>query len=113
MPIEPAPDAWSLRVLRGFRVATFEQPNGGPTNRLLTEARSNGLPTDHPILGATFVARLRLHRTPRAPLTLPILLGRGFTQGIARLIVPASEGRLSLCDAPMISIAPIGARAGP
>jgi hypothetical protein len=112
MPIESAPDAWSLRVLRGFRVATFEQPNGGPTNRLLTEARSNRLPADHPILSAPFVARVRLHRTPRAPLTLPVLLGRGFTQGIARLTAPTTDGRLTLCDAPKISIAPIASRAG-
>lgn len=113
IPVESAPDAWSLRVLRGFRVAAFEQPNGGPTSRLLTEARSNRLPQDQPVLAAPFVARLRLHRTPRAPLTLAVLLGRGFTQGVAQLAVPASEGRLSLCDAPKISIAPIGSRPAP
>ena len=70
-----------------------------PFNRLLTEARSNGLPADHPILGAPFVARLRLHRTPRAPLALAVVLGRVFTQA-SRTDLAHDRNPLSLCDAP-------------
>ena len=102
----PAPDGWSPRMLRGFGFFTFDQLTPAGTARLQAEARAVGLPPTHPLLSQTFVVRLNLHRTPRAPLVLPVLLGAHFPVGVVKLDEDAVEaGRMTVCDAPLVQVA--------
>ena len=64
-----------------------------------------------PILAEPFVIRFNLHRTPRAPLTLPVILGARFPAGVVKLDDAALDaGRLTVCDAPLVAISPLPAR---
>jgi hypothetical protein len=72
---QPVPDGWPERTTRGFLFALFDQREGKRSDRLMAEARGLGLSTQHAALAEPFVVRLTLHRTPRAPLALPIALG--------------------------------------
>src|SRR4029079_4360561 len=99
----------SPRMLRGFGFFTYDQGGDGGSARLQAEGRDVGLRPDHPVLSAPFVVRLTLHRTPRAPLALPVLLGAPFPSGAAKLDRASAEaGHLIVCDAPAIQIAPLG-----
>jgi hypothetical protein len=101
----PGPDGWSPRMLRGFGYFTFDQLTPAGTGRLRAEAREAGLPLTHPLLAEPFVIRLNLHRTPRSPLTLPVLLGASFPIGVVRLEEGADGvGRLTVCDAPPVAL---------
>ena len=101
----PQPDGWSTRTLRGFGFFTFDQLTPAGTERLVAEARATGLPTNHPLLDQPFVVRLNLHRTPRAPLALAVVLGGTFPVGATRLDPNAANvGRLMVCDAPAIAV---------
>jgi hypothetical protein len=107
-PSQPSPDGWPPRTLRGFRFFTFEQPAGARTERVVEEARDVGLPADHPLLAEPFLLRLTLHRTPRAPLALAVVLGAPFPIGVTKLEAGAANvGRLTLCDAPAVRIVPL------
>jgi hypothetical protein len=109
--VMPKPDGWPPRATRGFRLAVFDQHPGERSQRLADEARDLGLPADHPVLAAPFVVRLMLHRTPRAPLALPVTLGTGFPMAVAKLQSESvGAGALRLCDAPVVDIAPLGQR---
>jgi hypothetical protein len=104
----PYADWWPPRTTRGFRFATFDQLTGARSARLQEEARDSGLPPDHPVLAAPFVIRLTLHRTPRAPLALPVMLGGRFPAGVAKLEPGGADaGHLTLCDAPAVPISPL------
>jgi hypothetical protein len=101
----PQPDGWSPRTLRGFGFFTFDQLTPAGTERLTAEARATGLPTNHPLLDQPFVVRLNLHRTPRAPLALAVILGGAFPVGATRLDPNAANvGHLTVCDAPAIAV---------
>jgi hypothetical protein len=101
----PGPDGWSPRMLRGFGFFTFDQLTPAGSERLRAEARAAGLPLTHPILAEPFVVRLNLHRTPRAPLGLPVVLGASFDIGLVKLEEGAADtGRLTVCDAPRVAL---------
>ena len=101
----PHPDGWSPRTLRGFGFFTFDQLTASGTERLVAEVRASGLPPSHPLLDQPFVVRLNLHRTPRAPLALPVILGDAFPVGATRLDPNAAAvGHLTVCDAPAIAV---------
>jgi hypothetical protein len=107
----PAPDGWSPRMLRGFGFFTFDQLTPAGTERLRAEARGAGLPLTHPLLAEAFVIRFNLHRTPRAPLTLPVALGAAFPIGVTKLEEGAvDEGRLTVCDAPRVELSTLPPR---
>ena len=102
---DPQPDGWSPRTVRGFGFFRFDQLTSAGTERLIAEARATGLPANHPLLDQPFVLRLNLHRTPRAPLALPVVLGGSFPVGAARLAPDAANvGHLTVCDAPAIAV---------
>lgn len=102
---DPQPDGWSPRTVRGFSFFRFDQLTGAGTERLIAEARATGLPSSHPLLDQPFVLRLNLHRTPRAPLVLPVVLGGSFPVGATRLDPDAANvGHLTVCDAPAIAV---------
>jgi hypothetical protein len=104
----PTPDGWPPRTIRGFRFFTFDQRTGARSDRLLAEARDAGLSTGHPVLAEPFVLRLTLHRTPRAPLALAVVLGASFPIGVAKLEPgAAAAGQLRVCDAPAVRISPL------
>lgn len=104
---DPQPDGWSPRTVRGFGFFRFDQLTRAGTERLIAEARATGLPANHPLLDQPFVLRLNLHRTPRAPLALPVVLGGSFPVGAARLAPDAANvGHLTVCDAPAIAVSP-------
>lgn len=106
----PQPDGWSLRTMRGFGFFTFDQQTAAGTERLAAEARATGLPLNHPLLDQPFVVRLNLHRTPRAPLALPVILGGAFPVGATRLDPNAANvGHLTVCDAPAIAVSSFAA----
>src|SRR4051812_5912713 len=106
----PQPDGWSPRTVRGFGFFTFDQLTPAGTERLAAEARATGLPSNHPLLGEPFVVRLNLHRTPRAPLALPVILGGSFPVGATRLDPAAvNVGHLTICDAPAIAVSSFAA----
>jgi hypothetical protein len=91
--------------VRGFGFFTFDQLTPAGTERLMAEARATGLPADHPLLEQPFVVRLNLHRTPRAPLALAVILGSTFPVGATRLDPHAAKvGQLTVCDAPAIVV---------
>ncbi|HJZ75796.1 MAG TPA: hypothetical protein VKE51_28880 [Vicinamibacterales bacterium] len=101
----PFPDGWSPRMLRGFGFFTFDQLTPAGSERLRAEALAAKLPLTHPILGEPFVIRFNLHRTPRAPLTLPVILGGRFPIGVVKLDEDADDaGRLTVCDAPRVAL---------
>jgi hypothetical protein len=101
----PQPDGWSPRAVRGFGFFTFNRLTPAGTERLAAEARATGLPANHPLLDQPFVVRLNLHRTPRAPLALPVILGGAFPVGATRLDPGAANvGHLTVCDAPAIAV---------
>lgn len=104
---DPRPDGWIGRTTLGFRFETFEQQAGTRAGRL--SVRDSGVfpGEDHGALTAPFVLWLGLHRTPRAPLTLAVVLGGAFPAGIARLENGGAEaGRFTICEAPAVTIAP-------
>jgi hypothetical protein len=102
---DPQPDGWSPRTVRGFAFFRFDQLTPAGTDRLIAEARATGLPSNHPLLDQPFVVRLNLHRTPRAPLVLPVVLGGSFPVGATRLAPDAANvGHLTVCDAPAIAV---------
>ena len=86
----------------------FDQREGKRSDRLIAEARGLGLSAEHAALAEPFVVRLTLHRTPRAPLALPIALGAPFPFGVARLEGGADAGPLTICEAPPVEIVPLG-----
>ena len=101
----PIPDGWSARMLRGFGFFTFDHLTSAATDRLHAEAVGAGLPLTHPLLAEPFVVRLNLHRTPRAPLALPVILGDRFPTGVVKLDASADDtGRLTVCDAPRVAL---------
>jgi hypothetical protein len=105
---EPRPDGWPPRTTRGFHFFTFDQ-SGGPSDRLVAEARDARLATDHAALAQPFVIRLTLHRTPRAPLALAVVVGAPFPRGVAKLEREGAEaGHFTICEAPAIQITPLG-----
>jgi len=102
---DPQPDGWSPRTVRGFGFFRFDQLTRAGTERLIAEAGATGLPSNHPLLDQPFVLRLNLHRTPRAPLVLPVVLGGSFPVGATRLDPAAANvGHLTICDAPVIAV---------
>jgi hypothetical protein len=102
---DPRPDGWPPRTVRGFGFFRFDQLTRAGTERLIAEARATGLPPTHPLLDQPFVLRLNLHRTPRAPLVLPVVLGGSFPVGATRLDPDAANvGHLTVCDAPAIAV---------
>ena len=106
----PQPDGWSPRTMRGFGFFTFDQQTAAGTERLAAEARATGLPPNHPLLDQPFVLRLNLHRTPRAPLALAVILGGAFPVGATRLDPNAANvGHLTVCDAPAIAVSSFAA----
>ena len=101
----PGPDGWPLRTSRGFSVFTFDHLTGTRSDRLQAEAREAGLTREHPVLAEPFVTRLILHRTPRAPLALAVVLGGSFPIGVAKLQRGAADvGQLTICEAPAVAI---------
>jgi len=107
----PIPDGWSPRMLRGFGFFTFDQLTPAGTERLRAEAVAAGLPLTHPLLGEPFVVRFNLHRTPRAPLALPVILGAPFPIGVVKLEEDADDiGRLTVCDAPPVALSTLPLR---
>ena len=105
---QPVPDGWPERATRGFLFGLFDQREGKRSDRLIAEARGLGLPAEHEALVEPFVVRLTLHRTPRAPLALPITLGAPFPFGVARLEGGADAEPLTICEAPPVEIVPLG-----
>ena len=75
MAAQPLPDGWPPRTTRGFLFGLFDQREGKRSDRLVAEARGARPATGHAALAEPFVVRLTLHRTPRAPLALPVALG--------------------------------------
>jgi hypothetical protein len=110
--VEPRPDGWPPpRTTRGFHFFTFDQRTGTRSVRLLAEARDTGLTSEHPVLAEPFVIRLTLHRTPRAPLALAVVLGASFPVGVAKLERGGADvGHLTVCDAPAVPISPLSHR---
>lgn len=107
--VEPSPDGWVPKTTRGFQFFTFDQRTGTRSDRLLAEARDMGLTSEHPVLAQPFVIRLTLHRTPRAPLALAVLLGHSFPIGVAKLERGGADaGHFRICEAPAVSISPLG-----
>jgi len=107
----PIPDGWSPRMLRGFGFFTFDHLTPAGTDRLHAEAVGAGLPLTHPILAEPFVIRLNLHRTPRAPLALPVILGDRFPTGVVKRGEGADDGgQLTVCDAPRVALSTLPSR---
>jgi hypothetical protein len=107
----PRPDGWSARMLRGFGYMTFDRLTPAGAERMRAEARAAGLPDTHPVFAEPFVIRFNLHRTPRAPLALPVSLGARFPSGLVKLDERALDvGRLTICDAPPIATSPLRQR---
>jgi hypothetical protein len=104
------PSAWTPRMMRGFQAWAFDSRRAEGTGPLQAEAQAHGVPADHPVLAAPVVARLTLHRIPRAPLALPVDLGGSFPVAIARLDPTASSERLYLCDASAAGVTPFEIR---
>ncbi len=102
---EPAPDGWPLRATRGFRAGTFDRETEAHADRLLAEARAREL-SDREVFASPYVTRLTLNRTPRAPLTLGILLGASRPVGVARgeYFDPSPSSHLTICEAPPVKI---------
>jgi hypothetical protein len=102
---EPAPDGWPLRATRGFRAGTFDRKTEAHVDRLLAEARVREL-SDREVFASPYVTRLTLNRTPRAPLTLGILLGASRPVGVARgeYFDPSPSYHLTICEAPPVKI---------
>ena len=102
---EPRPDGWSLRATRGFRSVSFDRRTEAHADRLVGEARASDL-DDRAVFVAPYVTRLTLHRTPRAPLTLGVLLGASRPLGVAKgaYFDQAGSPRLTVCEAPPVKI---------
>jgi hypothetical protein len=109
---EPRPDGWPPSATPGFHVDTFDQREPSARASLIAAAGADGVPNEQAVLKQPFITRLRVYRTPRAPLALPILLGGGFTAGIAKAGGEDGQApRLTICDAPAVQIEPFAARA--
>jgi hypothetical protein len=104
---QPLPDGWPPRTTRGFLFGLFDQ-RVRRSERLAAEARRLGLSPEQAALAEPFVIRLTIHRTPRAPLALPIALGGSFPFGVAKLDGGADAAPLTICEAPPAEIAPLG-----
>jgi hypothetical protein len=102
---EPRPDGWPPRATRGFRSATFDRETEGHADRLQAEARAREL-SDLEVFASPYVTRLTLNRTPRAPLTLGILLGASRPIGVAKGMYfnPLASAHLTICEAPPVRI---------
>jgi hypothetical protein len=101
----PGTDGWPTRVVRGFDLRMFSRETAEDAARLDAEAAAYGL-QDSPVFMFPFVARLTLHRTPGAPLALPIALGPSRSQAVGRLFANTEHSPpLTLCDAPNVSSA--------
>jgi hypothetical protein len=112
----PVPDGWPLRTLRGFRYRIFRSQDEVTTARLLAEGEALGVPTGHPVLALPAVLELTLHRTPRAPLALPVLLRTSMPVGVARVgLGGTSDDHLTVCDAAGARVTPFSeaAESGP
>ncbi len=108
---EPRPDGWPPRTTPGFQFSVFDQSRADGSEQLRSRARHEGVPEGHAVMTAPFVQVLTLERTPRAPLALAVALGAPFPIGLARLERPGVEaGHFTLCDAPALSIRPLGVR---
>jgi hypothetical protein len=107
--VPPSPDGWPTMAAPGFVIATFDQRTSSGTSALAADARSFGLPLEHPVLAAPFVVRMELGRTPRAPFALPVLLGASYQVGVTKLERDGMRtGDIMVCDAPPIGIASFG-----
>jgi hypothetical protein len=107
-PGEPRPDGWPPRTIRGFHFFKFDRLTPTRGARLIAEAGAMRLPGGHPLLAEPFILRLTLHRTPRAPLALAVMLGASFPSGVAKLERGITEaGHLTVCDAPAVPISPL------
>lgn len=102
---EPQPDGWPLRATRGFRSVTFDRETEAHADRLQAEARAREL-SDRDVFASPYVTRLTLHRTPRAPLTLGILLGASRPVGVAKgeYFDSSPSSHLTICEAPPVKI---------
>jgi hypothetical protein len=108
---EPAPVGWPPRTTPGFQVSLFDQSHANRWEQFRSRARREGVPEGHAVMTAPFVQVITLQRTPRAPRALAVALGAPFPIGLARLERPGAEaGHLTLCDAPPVSVAPLGLR---
>jgi hypothetical protein len=109
---EPRPDGWPSPTTPGFHVDTFDQRETSARAALIAAASADGAPIAEAALQQPFITRLRVYRTPRAPLALPILLDGAITAGIAKL---GGEGGLAthlmVCEAPAVQIEPFAASA--
>jgi hypothetical protein len=105
---EPRPDGWPLRATRGFWSATFDRDTEPHADRLQAEGRAREL-SDHEAFASPYVTRLTLHRTPRAPLTLGILLGASRPVGVAKgeYFDRSPISHLTICEAPPVKIGSI------
>ena len=88
---------WPPLTTRGFHEASYDRS----TNALPVDAaaREDGLPTGSPVLGARYVTRLELWRTPGAPRILTVDLGVTPAVAVARLRQDAAVQRLTVCPA--------------
>ncbi len=101
---EPRSDEWPPRSTMGFRWTAFDRRTDANRERLEAEARAIGL-SEHPVFAESFVTRLTLHRTPRAPLTLAVLLGASFPASVGKGLYPGpGAAHLTICEAPPVRI---------
>ena len=108
VPVEPSPDGWSSRLLRGFRQESLDRQAEDRSTRFLGDARAAGLAVDHPVLLAPFVAMLSVSRIAGAPLALPVRLGAPVLGAVARRVEGSTgEGRLTICAAPPGEVTPL------
>jgi hypothetical protein len=108
--VDPVPEGWSTRALRGFNRRVFDQRTERPLPRLLADASSLGLPGEHPVLLEPVVLAMTLHRVPNAPLALAVNLGAPFPHGVAKRHPGATPGAIDVCDAPAAPVTGFGSR---
>jgi hypothetical protein len=109
MNLQASPDGWPPRATRGFRMTSFDTRSPRSATQLRQQARDLGWPDRDPIFDLPIVLDLALHRTPRAPLALPITISGPFQLAASsRLSTPNDGGTLSLCDADPATVAPFG-----
>jgi hypothetical protein len=104
-------NTWTTRMIRGFHFSVYDRRNPAEADALLAGARTLGVPLDHPALAMPVVLRLSVHRIPRGPLALPVILGGAFPAGIARLDSTDVSQQLSVCDASAARVTPLEFRA--
>jgi hypothetical protein len=109
---EPRPDGWPAPTTPAFHVDTFDQRETSARAALIAAATADGAPSAQAALQQPFVTRLRVYRTPSAPLALAILLDGAFTAGIAKVGGEGGQNtHLMMCEAPAVQIEPFAASA--